>query len=355
MNSRMEYIVHPIANPGISMSDFVVGGIEGGATHSMLMLFDGQMKPIAKVEGPETNVCQLGYEDACKRILSLIKKGLAVAGLPEDTKLKSFGMSLSGCEREETNQEVKKAMEDLYPGVPFVVVSDTQGTLATASEKGGIVLIAGTGSNALLVNPDGTTSRCGGWGHLIGDEGSAFHISLKAVKTYIDHEDNKVPAPYDITYVRNAIMKHFQLKDRFDIIPHCYENFAKAKFAGLCRFIAEGAEQGDQLSQSFFEENGRQLASHLTAMARHINPELRQAPDGLPVVCIGSVWKSWKFLEKGFITELAKSRDLIPAIQLLRLKVPAALGACYLGADKADVPLPKSYGDNTEMFHEAQF
>lgn len=350
----MAYVIHPIDREDTIMSDFVVGGIEGGATHSMLILFDAQMKPIAKVEGPETNVCQLGHEVACQRIFDLIQKGLEVAGLPKDTKLKSFGMSLSGCEREETNHEVKKVMERIYPGVPLVVASDTQGTLATASDKGGIVLIAGTGSNALLVNPDGTTSRCGGWGHLIGDEGSAFHISLNAVKTYIDHEDNKVPAPYDITFVRNAIMKHFQLKDRFDIIPHCYENFAKSKFAGLCRYIAEGAEQGDQLSQYFFEENGRQLASHLTAMARVMNPELRQAQGGLPVVCIGSVWKSWKFLEKGFMSELAKGRDLIPAIQLLRLKVPAALGACYLGADKAGISLPKNYVDNTEIFHQAQ-
>ena len=82
-----------------------------------------------------------------------------------------LGLSLSGCEREETNAALVSSIVKSYPGLsnhykvgqnnePISrlnpqVCSDTVGTLATAAEAGGIVLIAGTGSNALLINSDG--------------------------------------------------------------------------------------------------------------------------------------------------------------------------------------------------------
>lgn len=61
----------------------------------------------------------------------------------------------------------------------YYVCSDTMGSIFTASPLGGMVLIAGTGSNALLRNPDGATFTCGGWGGFLADEGAGkLHIIL---------------------------------------------------------------------------------------------------------------------------------------------------------------------------------
>lgn len=81
---------------------------------------------------------------------------------------------MSGCEHEETNQQLVKGLRESYPYLSkqYAIGSDTEGSVATTSDQGGVVCISGTGSNTLLINPDGSRVQCGGWGYLLGDEGS---------------------------------------------------------------------------------------------------------------------------------------------------------------------------------------
>lgn len=76
--------------------------------------------------------------------------------------------------KESSNKALESELLYNHPDVSesYVVCSDTIGSVFTSSPKGGLVLIAGTGSNALLSNPDGTTYSCGGWGNMLADEGS---------------------------------------------------------------------------------------------------------------------------------------------------------------------------------------
>ena len=92
------------------------GGVEGGATHSMFMVCDGNAKVLATVEGPGTNLFQLGLEETCRRIKEMVGQGLESAGLDPNLTLQGLGLSLSGCEAEEINRELEVKFKELYPG-----------------------------------------------------------------------------------------------------------------------------------------------------------------------------------------------------------------------------------------------
>ncbi|GFY60196.1 n-acetyl-D-glucosamine kinase [Trichonephila inaurata madagascariensis] len=263
------------------MGEKIFCGIEGGASVSKLILVSGKGDVLCTLEGPSSNYLNLalkikgidlerfenlnsnekklvGLEECQKRLADMIEQAKEKAGINRDTILDGLGLCMSGCEEEEANREFERNFMRKHPNMikNCFVASDTVGPLYTASPKGlartlfkllfkppkgGLVLIAGTGSNSLLINPDGTTGRCGGWGHLLGDEASAMWISQKAVKTVFDDEDNLVKCPYDVSKVKELMLQHFKVVDKFGILEHCYANFNKTSFAGLCAKLAEAA------------------------------------------------------------------------------------------------------------------
>uniref|UniRef100_H2YA51 N-acetyl-D-glucosamine kinase n=1 Tax=Ciona savignyi TaxID=51511 RepID=H2YA51_CIOSA len=191
---------------------------------------------VGKCEGPDTNVWQIGPVEVSRRISEIVEGAKAAAGIPPDVKLCSLGMCLSGGEQKASKETMVKMMCETYPlmSESLVIKSDTAGSIATACENGGMVLIAGTGSNCSLVNRDGSTFGCGGWGHMMGDEGGAYWISHLGAKFVFDHDDNMSTAPYDPTLVRKLMFKYFKVSNRLEMLDSLYSNFTKAHFAGFC-------------------------------------------------------------------------------------------------------------------------
>lgn len=85
--------------------------------------------------------------------------------------MKSLGLSLSGADKKEEQVQIEEMLLKRFPNCTEAcfACNDTVGSLETATDKGGIVLIAGTGSNCLLINPNGSMFQCGGWGHMLGE------------------------------------------------------------------------------------------------------------------------------------------------------------------------------------------
>ncbi|XP_053946805.1 N-acetyl-D-glucosamine kinase [Anastrepha ludens] len=328
------------------------GGVEGGATHSRLVICDEQGNSLALTTGLGTNHWMVGIPEVARRITDMVQRAKEEAGIESEVRLASLGLSLSGCEQEATNQELEHEMRNTFPEIAdsYVVCSDTMGSVFTASPIGGMVVISGTGSNALLRNPDGSTYTCGGWGHFMGDEGSAFYIAHEAMKIVFDDIDNLKKSRYPIDCVWELIKQHFNVDTRFDLLPHCYAKFDKPFYASLCKKLAHAADQDDALAKSIFNNAGRCIARSIAALIPKVQDELVKT-GYLSVVCVGSVWHSWHLLREGFEHEM-RQHDIPFDLRLVTITKSMAYGACYLAADAIEMRLPRNYLDNFDvMYH----
>ncbi|XP_011309756.1 N-acetyl-D-glucosamine kinase [Fopius arisanus] len=342
-----------LSSPGKPADEIRICGIEGGSTHSLLIVMDGNGKQLLQIPGPGTNHWGMPIEVVTSRINGMIEESKTALGIPLSQPMDCAGLCLSGCEEDESNQRLVDMLSKEYPNASkeYFIGSDTVGSLKTGSPTGGIVLISGTGSNAILVNSDGGSHSCGGWGHMMGDEGGAFWIAHKAAKYVFDDLDGLQKAPHPISFVWPAMRAFFHVPNRKAMLPHLYSNFNKSKFALFTKELATHLKTSDDpLCLSLFTSAGQNLAKHVNALAPNAHNDLKFGGGGIKVICVGSVWKSWEYMKKGFHDEIQEAK-LVDELTLTKLTVPSAIGACYAAAEKIKCDtLEKLYDQHTEAF-----
>ncbi len=148
-----------------------------------------------------------------------------------------------------------------------LVVSDHEVAFDDAFGQGdGILIIAGTGSIAAARSGTGALIRVGGWGQLIGDEGSGYRLGLEGVRAAVRAADGREPrtaltegvfAPLGVESARQA----------FEWI----RGVAKADIAALAPRVIEVAEGGDGVARDIVSRGVEALVGHAEALARNIS------------------------------------------------------------------------------------
>ena len=184
----------------------------------------------------------------------------------------------------------------------------------------GLLLIAGTGSIAYGRLRDGTNVRAGGWGHILGDEGSAYWIALSAVcRSIRSSEGRDLPSALPA-----EALKFFGVEELLDLIPVFYgRRLDKAEVARFARKVGEARDRGDELALDIFAGAAKELAGLAASVDRRLGGRLADRRLALR----GGLLENDPVIR----ASLGRALDRIdPGITIVAAAADAATGACAL-------------------------
>ena len=155
--------------------------------------------------------------------------------------------------------------------------------LAAALKTDGAVALSGTGSDAFLVRNGQVLAAVGGWGPLLGDEGSGYEIGLNALKAAIYSHDGRRPK----SMLYDLVMKKWNLSNLWGIVTHLAGNpDARHEVASAAVLCAQAANAGDKVALRIYEHAALELAIQTRSVI-----EARRADWNHSVVIMGGAWK----------------------------------------------------------------
>jgi N-acetylglucosamine kinase-like BadF-type ATPase len=264
-------------------------GVDGGATKTIAAAFDlGTGRAVVAETGP-SNPEAIGLAAAAGSINTAITTALAEHGhhfrlgaeSTSEGPVASAVLAVAGVNTHAEQARLLSGIPSLAAQVSLAVNDVVAAWASGALAAPGIAAISGTGSNTFGVNENGEAWRCGGWGHVIGDEGSGYLIALSAIRAAAAWRDGRG----EWSSVIPRLQDFYQLADVEDIMPVVYRPFDKARIAAFAEQVARAAHEGDELAQGIF----RQAAADLARQIEVIYTELRFAGPA-EVTLIGSTF-----------------------------------------------------------------
>lgn len=299
------------------MARFVIG-IDGGGTKTLGAIAGEDGHVLAQYEVGSTNHHSNALDVVKANLRELVATLLAKTGVaPEEVACVCSGMA--GVDRPDDKALVKSIFAELLPHALAVPVNDGLIALVGGTLRAvGIIVISGTGSIAVGVNKHGVQGRAGGWGHILGDEGSGYMIGLRGLRAVCRAFDGRTGP----TLLQDLVMKHFGFERPEQILGWVKQvQGSKTEIGALSRLVHEAHRRGDPTATLILEQEADELALAAAAVA---NKLFADDTDFEIVVGGGNLRKSRPFFEL-FQAAVAKRLPGIPVIMPRREPVEGAV------------------------------
>lgn len=250
------------------MEDLILG-LDGGGSKTRALLADRTGRVLGVGSAPSSNYQTVGFAAATAAIVAALQQAARQAGYADVPRVAAACLGLAGVDRPADAARFDAWLRDQGLAARWAIVNDAELVLAGGTPAGwGVALICGTGSIAYGRAPDGRVARAGGWGYLLGDEGSGYDLALRALRLATQTADGRA----DAQALLQAILATWQLGDASELIGYVYRpEMTRAAIAALARVVLELAEAGDAHASALVRSAAEELARLVAAVTRRLD------------------------------------------------------------------------------------
>ena len=280
----------------------VLSGIEGGGTKTTCVIGDDAGRLLGAGHGGSSNYLAVGIARMKTSIADSQHKALGMLDFKASPETAYAG--LAGVGLIDPPPSVELAVKEATGAKNAFVASDSYIAYYGAFVgQPGVILISGTGSIAMGVDENGELARAGGWGHILGDEGSAYHLGLDGIRAVVRSYDRILPH----TSLTEMSLDFFRIQRVEDLVRVFYlESIERENLAAFSEKVVEAAIGADEVAVRIVDAECEALKSTVEALIRRLrlrNPKLALCGG----VFEGSEWFRHRFAEKlGSEVEIVK-------------------------------------------------
>ena len=310
--------------------------IDAGGTKTQCLLADGT-QILARASTGTVKLQRVSEAEASTRLMGMVREVAAAAGVSlHDVARTCFG--LAGLSSEAVRDWATRTVSGQVGG-SLILCGDEEIALDAAFAGGsGILVIAGTGSNVIGRATDGSLHGAGGWGPVLGDEGSGFWIGLEAIRAALRAKDRALADPQSMANpaepaaltLLSEIQAHWGLASVGELIALGNLRAPSAAltppdFAELAPVVARCAAEGNTLASEILERSGEELAGLVALVAR------KMFPAGAPAAALEVAFTGGVLTHIGMVREAMTPRlaVILPAARVRADEVDSLEGALW--------------------------
>jgi N-acetylglucosamine kinase-like BadF-type ATPase len=305
------------------MSETCVIGIDGGQTSTKCVLAGAEGRVLAQGAGP--GMVHLSAEQGeaifSRALQAAIASAWQAAGLSPQP-VGALVMGLTGVETGTPEANQAGQLARTLTGARHVQAVSDADTALFGAHGGlpGLIVIAGTGSHIRGMNAQGEYASVGGWGWMLGDEGSAMWLGRAGLMAALHAEDGTAPATALVEILRD----HLGLPRFRDAVKRIVyaPDFGARGFAQLAAQVSAAAQAGDAVAMKLIQQAGGDLARQVLAVHTRL-----ALPGAAPVSPLGGAFAHVHALRAGFEQAL---RNANSRAQVTEAKHTPAMGAVLM-------------------------